>query len=124
MASAAWLVNQTIAGTPIVQGASQTGSSLVTDGWPVSATVMQAGDFFSLGSGADIRLYQVSADAVSNGSGVATLTFHPPLRSSPADDAALNVTNPGVVLRLTGSAPASIGLADFYQFTLSAREAI
>jgi hypothetical protein len=117
-------INQTIAGTPLVQGASQTGSSLVTDGWPVSATVMQAGDFFSLGSGADIRLYQVSADAVSNGSGVATLTFHPPLRSSPADNAALNVTSPGVVLRLTGPAPAQIGLADFYQFTLSAREAI
>jgi hypothetical protein len=117
-------IQQTIAGTPLVQGASQTGSSLVTDGWPVSATVMQTGDFFSIGTGDAMRLHQIAADAVSDASGIATLTFHPALRATPDDDAALNVTSPGVVLRLTGPAPAQIGLADFYQFTLSAREAI
>jgi hypothetical protein len=117
-------IKQTIAGTPRVAGGAQVGSTLVTDGWPVSVTVMQAGDFFSLGAGAAMRLHQVSADTTSNGSGVATIAFHPPLRSSPADDAELNVINPGVVLKLTGPAPTQIDVADIYQFTLSAREAI
>jgi hypothetical protein len=117
-------IRQVILGAPVVSGAGQTGSTLTTTGWPANALVMGAGDFFSLGEGASMRLYQLSVDAVSNGSGVSTLAFHPPLRISPANEAALNVANPGVVLRLTGPAPASIGVADFYQFTLSAREAI
>jgi hypothetical protein len=69
-------------------------------------------------------LYQVSADASSDGSGIATIAFHPPLRSSPADNVELNVTNPGVVLNLTGPVPAQIDVAAIYQFNLSAREAI
>jgi len=117
-------IRQTVAGTPLVRGAAQTGSALITDGWPTSATAVRAGEFFSLGVGAVMRLYQVSADASSDGSGIATIAFHPPLRSSPADDLALNVTTPGVVLKLTGPVPAQIDVAATYQFNLSAREAI
>jgi hypothetical protein len=117
-------IRQSLAGSPQVAFAGQSGASLATDGWPVDATVMQVGDFFSIGSGAETRLHQVNADIVSNGSGFATLTFHPPLRSSPADNAELNITEPGVVLRLSGSVPAQIDTAQFYQFSISAREAI
>jgi hypothetical protein len=104
-----------------VNGANQTGNSLVTDGWGTRR--MQAGDFFSLGAGSSLRLYQLTADVVPSG-GNATLQFVPALRSSPADNAALNVVNPGVLLRPTGPIPAQIGLADLYRFSLSAREAI
>jgi hypothetical protein len=117
-------IEQNIAGTPLVASAAQVGSSLITDGWPTSATVMRAGEFFSLGAGSAMRLHQIAADVDSNASGVATLTFHPPLRSSPADNDALNVANPGVLLRLTDQAPARIGAVATYLFTLSAREAL
>ncbi len=108
-------------GSPLVNGGGQTGNSLVTDGWTGSGLL--AGDFFSLGAGSALRLYQVTADAPPSG-GACTLQFVPALRSSPADNAALNVVNPGVLLRLASPAPAQIGLADVYRFSITAREAI
>lgn len=108
-------------GVPQVNGAGQTGNSLATDGW--SATGLQAGDFFSLGVDAATRLYQLTADVVPV-AGAATLNFIPKLRVSPADNAALGVVSPAVLLRLTGPVPTDIGLADIYQFSITAREAI
>lgn len=108
-------------GAPLVDGAGQTGNTLVTDGW--GARGMSAGDFFSLGSGTSLRLHQLTVDVVPV-AGAATLAFVPALRSSPADNAALNVVNPGVLLRPTGPVPTGIDLADAYRFSLSAREAL
>jgi hypothetical protein len=115
------ILNPSGLGTPLVKGGGQTGSSLLTDGWTGGG--LKAGDFFSLGSGAILRLYRLTADAPPSG-GNATLQFVPPLRSSPADNAALNVVNPGVLLRATGPIPTAIGRVDRHQFSLSAREAI
>jgi hypothetical protein len=76
-------------GTPLVNGGSQTGSSLVTDGWAHSVTgVLKAGDYF----GVNGELKMVAADCNSDGSGNATIAFKPALRSSPADNAPLTVT--------------------------------
>lgn len=108
-------------GTPLVNGSGQVGGTLVCDGW--TGTGLRAGDFFSLGTGTATRLHQVILDAPPT-AGAATLQFVPPLRSSPANNAPLNVVNPGVLLRLTAPAPSEIGLADLYRFTISAREAI
>jgi hypothetical protein len=36
-------------GTPLVNGASQVGTSLVTDGWPNNTLVLKAGDLIKLG---------------------------------------------------------------------------
>lgn len=113
--------NPTGLGTPLVNGAGQTGSSLVTDGWTGSG--LRAGDFFSLGTLTSLRLYRLTADAPPT-AGAATLQIIPPLRSSPADNAALNVVNPGVLLRATSPIPTGIGRVDKHQFSLSAREAI
>lgn len=75
-------------GTPVVNGASQTGTSLDTDGWPVSTTgVMKAGDVFTIAG--DKTVYRVHTDADSDAGGAATINFIPALRSSPADGAAL-----------------------------------
>lgn len=115
------IVNPAGLGTPLVNGAGQTGNALVTDGW--TGTGLQAGDFFSLGTGTSLRLYRMTADAVPV-SGVCTLAFVPALRSSPADNAALNVVNPGVLLRATGPIPTQIGRVDKHAFTLTAREAL
>ncbi|WP_299945364.1 hypothetical protein [uncultured Ruegeria sp.] len=108
-------------GTPLVDGAGQSGNTLVTDGW--SATGLKAGDFFSLGSDEETRFYQLTADVVPI-AGAATLEFVPALRSSPGDDAALEVSNPRVLLRATSPLPANIQAGDMYRFSFTAREAI
>lgn len=113
--------NTTGVGVPLVNGANQSGNSLVTDGW--SATGLKAGDFFSLGTDATTRLYQVTAN-VAPVAGAATVQFVPRLRSSPADNAPLAVVLPQALLRPTGPVPATISGADRYQISLAAREAI
>ena len=81
-------------GTPLVNGASQTGNALATDGWTINITgILKAGDYLSLALPQQ-RLYQVVEDANSNASGQATLSIEPHLREAPNDNAALTVTNP------------------------------
>lgn len=113
--------NPTGIGSPAVNGAGQTGNSMVTDGW--SAAGLKTGDFFSLGANSLTRLYMVTADVVPV-AGAATIEFTPKLRLPTIDNEPLEVVAPKVLLRLTSPAPTSIGLADIYQFSLSAREAI
>ena len=109
---------------PYVSGGFQTGGMLMTAGWPPFATPLLAGDFFSLGTGAQTRLHQLTADVATDEAGVATLGFVPRLRSSPADGTSLEIAAPAVVLRLTAPVPTRIGRADTFLFTLAAREAL
>lgn len=84
-------------GTPVVKGAGQTGSTIITDGWTINQTgVVAAGDYFNIGT----ELKMATADANSDGSGNATISFTPPLRVSPADNSAIVVTNPKVIMCL------------------------
>lgn len=86
-------------GTPLVNGASQTGTTLITDGWTPSTTgILKAGDFI----GVNGELKMVVADANSDSGGNATLTFEPPLRASPANDAAITTSSPKATFRLAG----------------------
>jgi len=87
----------TATGTPLVNGASQTGVSLITDGWTAGITALRTGDFF----GVNGELKMVTADAVADGSGNCTISFEPPLRSSPADNAALTTTKPLAIFMLS-----------------------
>lgn len=85
-------------GTPLVNGASQSGTSLVTDGWTASAAVrMKAGDCFTV-AGLDV-LFRATADISSDGSGNATITIEPPIvaGSSPDNNAALTIKFPDPV---------------------------
>ena len=82
-------------GTPLVKGGSQTGSSLITDGW-TNGYVIPKGKFFSVSVSGLLYLYQTTAAVTADGLGNATLSIRPMLRSSPADNAALNV-NPAKV---------------------------
>ncbi len=95
-------------GTPRVKGARQTGSELITDGWTISQTgIMKQMDFFTLGTGTSTRLHTVTVNANSNGSGDATLDIWPPLRESPANNAALDVSAPKGVFRLASNVMAA-----------------
>ena len=91
-------------GTPLVKGASQTGSSLITDGWTASQTgILKAGDYFQLGTGSSSKLYKVLADANSDGSGIATFDIFPGINTAVADDSALDVTAAKGVFRLASN---------------------
>lgn len=98
-------------GTPLVDGASQTGSSITTDGWTVSETgVLLKGDVITLAGvnsvnpvfpfddTGDLMQFVVTADVNSDGSGDATIPIYPPITAttayqtvtgSPADNAAI-----------------------------------
>lgn len=113
-------------GTPLVNGASQTGNELVTDGWTNSTTgILKAGDYIQLGSGSSAQLYKVLDDVNSDGSGNATLTIYPDLRSAPSDNATITVSNAKGVFRLVGGQQAwDINEASIYGMTFAAREAL
>jgi hypothetical protein len=112
-------------GTPVVKGGSQTGNELLTDGWTTSQTgILKAGDYIQLGSGATARLYKILDDANSDGSGNATLTIWPSLRSSPSDNATITVSNPKGVFRLTTQPSWDISEASIYGLNFGAREAL
>ena len=87
-------------GTVLVNGAGQTGNSINVDG--VGATVtgaFKAGDYITIQD----RLYMVTDDANSNGSGEATLYIEPALRSgilAIADDATVLYSNTTAIMRL------------------------
>lgn len=85
----------------IVNGASQTGLSLITNGWDNITLVLQEGDYFTVND----ELKILTADATTNGAGAVTLAFEPPLRTSPADTAPLTIANPYFIARLENDAP-------------------
>ena len=110
-----------VTGPALVNGAGQTGNTLAVDAMGTQALL--AGDFIQLGALGTTRLYQVTADATPV-AGAATLQIIPKLRAPSVNNEAVNIKNPGVLLRLTSSVPASIGLADIYRISISAREAL
>lgn len=112
-------------GTPLVNGGSQTGNSLVTDGWTHSVTgILKANDYIQLGSGSTARMYMVLDDVNSDGSGNATLTIWPSLRSTPLDNAAIVVSNCVTQFRLDGDFGWDADLNSVYTWSFSASEAL
>lgn len=103
-----------LGGTPLVNGAAQSGSSLVTDGWTASANLrLNKGDLFTIAgvyavnphtrkSTGQLRIFTVTANVSSDASGNATLPIYPAIDGSntsawqnvtavPADNAAITV---------------------------------
>jgi hypothetical protein len=66
-------------GTPKVNGAGQSGYTLITDGWPNNTLVLKAGDFFQVSG--TYGIHEVLTNATSNGSGQVTLDIWPKARS-------------------------------------------
>jgi len=98
------------ASTPLVNGASQTGSALITDGWASGATTLKKGDIFTLGgvfgvnplsyaSTGRLQQFVVTAD-IADSSGAITIAISPSIitsgqlqtvAASPANDAVITV---------------------------------
>lgn len=106
--------------TGLVNGASQTGTSLIIDGVANSTTIIRAGEYFQVGD----QYFIATADATSNGSGQATLSFRPALRSSPADNATVTFTGARLTLRLTSELVKSPDANLMHTFSLSFEEYI
>jgi hypothetical protein len=113
-------------GTPLVNGASQTGNELVTDGWTTSTTgILKAGDYIQLGAGESAKLHKVLDDVDSDSSGNATITIWPDLRAAPSDNAAIVVSGAKGVFRLsTNQSDWDVNEASIYGMTFPAREAL
>lgn len=104
--------------TPLVNGAGQLGRTLSTDGWPVSTTVLQAGQYVTVNN----QLLQLTENVTSNGSGVATLTFEPPVRTAPSDNAAIEYKNPYCLMYLVEEPTLSVETGYVYSLSLNLRE--
>ena len=78
-------------GTLVVNGGSQSGTSLVCDGATASVNnYLRAGDYISFNN----ELHMVVADANSDASGNVTLSIAPPIRKTPSDNAVVDYSAP------------------------------
>jgi len=103
----------TWAGTPLVKGASQTGRSVLCDGFTAGATV-KAGDWVKFNGHA--KVYAVTADASADGSGNLTLAIEPALVVSPPDnDSIVSSSVPFTVALAEDVIETSVGLGRMYQ---------
>ena len=130
------------ASTPIMKGAGQTGSVLITDGWASGAATLNKGDVFTIagvnawtpmvGSTGRLQQFVVTATTTSVGVDMATLPVSPaiitsgPLQTvdvSPADDAVITVlgaTSPaGGTLATTTSPQSLVYHPDAFAFVMA-----
>jgi hypothetical protein len=80
----------TVNGLPKVYGIGQTGSYLATNNWPtIAQTVLRAGDRITVND----QMIPLTADAVSNAGGYATLYLAHPIHDAPTNGESV-YTNP------------------------------
>lgn len=113
-------------GTPRVNGAGQTGEELVIDGCTANVTGwLKAGDYVQLGAAGTATLHKVLADVDTNASGQTTLSLWPHIRSAPADNATVVISNTVGRWRLSTNETAwSVNEMAIYGITFSAMEAV
>ncbi len=114
--------NGAYAGTPVVNGGGQTGSSIVTNGWTASITgLLNIGDKFTL-SGVyavnpitkvnlpNLRNFVVTSVTNSDGSGNATIGIYPPITTSGAYQTVSNApSNLAPITIISGNASTTYG---------------
>lgn len=103
----------TYGGTPLVNGGTQTGSSLVTDGWTPTTTTLNVGDIFTINGVYGVhpetrqpfgylQQFTVTAVTTTDGSGNSTIQISPAIitsgafqtvNASPADNAPINMVS-------------------------------
>jgi len=116
----------TLGGTPLVNGASQTGATLNIDGATADVTNwLRAGDYIQLGAASSATLHKVLEDVSTDGSGQATLTLWPHIRTAPTDNSTVVTSNTVGNFRLSSnSSEWSISEASIYGINFSAMEVV
>jgi len=131
------------ASTPLIKGAAQTGSVLITDGWASSAATLTKGDIFTIAgvnsvnpesyqSTGRLQQFVVTATTTSVGVDMATLPVSPPIitsgqlqtvDASPADDAVITVLGAtsasGGTLATTSSPQSFVYHPDAFAFVMA-----
>lgn len=103
----------------LVNGADQTGLSLVTDTWANSSSLFHKGNWFTVND----ELKMITADVSSNGSGAATLAFEPALRESPANNAPITFLDPYCIMSpVSDDSGWDIDAPELYSFAFEAAE--
>lgn len=116
---------QGTATTVLLNGQATVRSTSISVDGASSGQTLKAGDYFQLGSGLDAHIHQVVQDATFNGSGQATLDIEPPLRTTYANNTALDLTLPKGVWRLASNDIGwSVDQASLHGFTIPCMEAL
>lgn len=107
-----------LGGTPLVKGAAQTGSNLLTDGWTASTAVLKRGDSIRLLGTAtatngvygvnpitketlpDLENFVVTADVTSDASGNATIPISPQIEVAGAYQTVSNVPVDNAIIQI------------------------
>lgn len=85
--------NPGLPGAVLVNGASQSGETLVVDG-ATPNYVFREGQFFSIVNSGKHHLHMVTAETIASNTGTATLPIAPMLRKSPANNAVCHFDDP------------------------------
>ena len=109
-------------GSPVVDGAGQTGTILATRGWTAGTSgQLIEGDYIQVGQ----RLHQVVGTVVSDGAGLASIPIEPYLRESPNDGDPVVLDKPKGIFRLGSDSNPMRGDVHRYQsVSFSIREAL
>lgn len=106
-------------GAPVVAVASK-GRRLQTSGWTPSVKVLSFGDLINVNG----ELKRVQDDVVSSASGLATITFNPPMRKIAPIGAVIETQNPWMWATLTDNGVTFARKPRFCDVTIKFKEAI
>lgn len=116
----------TLAGTPTVDGADQTGGTLGITGASRNKTNwLRAGDYIQIGTGTGARLYKVLTDTNTNSSGDCTVDIWPHIRTAHPTGTSIVTSNAKGAFRLASNETSwSVNEASIYGITFGAMEAL
>lgn len=105
-----------------VNGGSQVGNSLITDGWTPSLLIFKSGDYIEVNG----ELKVVVDDCMSNATGQATLSIEPELRTSPLDNGLIEVNEPRCVMKLVNGSSLewAMSLQEVFHLSLECKEVV
>jgi hypothetical protein len=115
----------TKAGTPLTNGADQSGASLITDGWTASSAILKQGDVFTIAGVFDVhpetkatmsslKQFVVTADVSADGSGNATIAISPSIVASGARQNVSAAAGDGKAITVSGTASTAHGISLLY----------
>mgnify|MGYP007073187886 FL=1 len=116
----------TLAGSPTVDGADQTGGTLDITGASRNKTNwLRAGDYIQIGTGSNSKLYKVLTNTNTNNSGECTVDIWPHIRTAHANGASITTSNAKGLFRLAANETSwSVNEASIYGITFGAMEAL
>lgn len=116
----------TLAGSPVVDGADQTGGSLDIRGASRNKTNwLRAGDYIQIGTGTGTNLHKVLADTSTDNIGDCTVDIWPHIRAAHPNGTSIVTSNAKGAFRLSSNETSwSVNEASIYGITFGAIEAI